>query len=384
MRVTLQNLIRCVGAGILGAALNALSVSAAPIETPAPFALLMDIRTGAVLFEKNADQPLQPASMSKIMTAFMVFERLKAGHLSLDHTFPVSEKAWRTGGSKMFLEVGKDARVEDLLRGVIVQSGNDASIVLAEGLAGSEEAFAEKMTQRAHQLGMKTSQFKNATGLPDPEHVMTARELALLVEHTITEFPDYYHYYSEISFTFNGIKQGNRNPLLYKNLGADGLKTGHTESAGYGLAASAERDGRRLVLVLHGLENDKKRAQEAERILEFGFREFENYALFKAGDVVENAEVWLGEAPTVPLIVPTDVVVTLPRAERRALKVAAVYAGPVPAPISKGTPIATLVVSTPATQTLEVPLVAGAEIDKLGLLGRLGATLDHLLWGQRM
>ena len=268
-RPTLPILSLCLG---LSAALlwPALAPPAQALETRAREAFLIDVTTGTVLLEKDADVSMPPASMSKIMTAYLVFGALKEGRISLDDKLPVSEKAWRKGGSKMFVEVGSEVSVEDLLRGVIVQSGNDACIVLAEALAGSEEAFAEQMTRKAREIGMEGSTFTNSTGWPDPNHRMTARDLAILAERMVQDFPDFYHYYSEREFTYNGIRQGNRNPLLYKNLGADGLKTGHTEEAGYGLTASAERDGRRLVLVINGLESIKARSEEAERLIASG------------------------------------------------------------------------------------------------------------------
>ncbi len=362
---------------------------AAAIEVVARQAILMDITTGAVLFEKNADDLTAPASMSKLMTAYMVFERLRDGRLSLDDTFLVSETAWRKGGAKsgsstMFLDPGKRVRVEDLLRGIIVQSGNDACIVIAEGLAGSEQAFAEEMTRRGRQLGLTNSVFKNATGWPDPGHQMTVRDLAILAKRTIEDFPEYYHYYAELNFTYNGIRQINRNPLLYKDMGADGLKTGHTNESGYGLTATAKRGDRRLILVVNGLPTKKARSREPKRLLEWGFREFQNYALFKAGDVVSDADVWLGNDATVPLVIDKALVISLPRKARRKMTVKAVFEGPIPAPVLKGAEVARLVITAPGEETVEVPLVAGADVDRLGLVGRLGAALKYIVWGGAM
>ncbi|MFB3135387.1 MAG: D-alanyl-D-alanine carboxypeptidase family protein [Rhodospirillales bacterium] len=359
---------------------------AAAIEVVARQAILMDMATGAVLFEKNADEPAPPASMSKMMTAYMVFERLLDGRLSLDDTFLVSETAWRKGGAKsgsstMFLDPGKRVRVEDLLRGIIVQSGNDASIVIAEGLSGSEQAFAEEMTQRGRQLGLTNSVFKNATGWPDPGHVMSARDLAILARRTIEDFPEFYHYYAERNFTYNGIRQINRNPLLYKDMGADGLKTGHTTESGYGLTGTVKRGDRRLILVVNGLPTKKARSREPKRLFEWGFREFQNYALLKAGDVVADADVWLGKEATVPLVIDKDLMITLARKARPKMKVKAVFEGPIPAPVAMGTEIARLIVTVPGEETVQVPLVAGAEVERLGLLGRLGAALKYILWG---
>ncbi len=361
----------------------AWSVSA--LETPARQALLMDAGTGAVLLEKDADAPMAPASMSKMMTVYVLFERLHDGRLRLDDTLPVSENAWRkggaaSGGSTMFLAPGASVKVEDLIRGIIVQSGNDACIVVAEALAKDEATFAREMTDRGREIGLRGSVFRNSTGWPDPDQVTTARDLALLALRTIEDFPEHYHYYAEKEFTYNGIRQGNRNPLLYKDLGADGLKTGHTEASGYGLTASAKRGDRRLILVVNGLAGVRERAQEAERLISWGFREFDNYALFKAGDEIATAEVWLGRADTVPLVIERDLTVTLPQAARREMKVTVVYDGPVPAPIGAGDRLAVLRVTAPGAETVEVPLLAGGSVEKLGLFGRLLAALKHLVF----
>jgi D-alanyl-D-alanine carboxypeptidase (penicillin-binding protein 5/6) len=357
------------------------SWAAATIETQAREAFLVDFDTGVVLLDKNADQLMPPSSMSKLMTAYMVFERLKGNRLSLDDELTVSEKAWRMGGSKMFVEVGKQVRVEDLLRGVIVQSGNDACIVLAEGLAGSEEAFADQMTEKARELGMTQSTFRNSTGWPDPNHLMTARELAILSKRIIQDHPEYYHYYAEKEFTWHEIRQGNRNPLLYRNIGADGLKTGHTEDAGYGLTASAVQNERRLILVVNGLPSMQARADESDRLLSWGFREFDNYALFKAGDTVDEAPVWLGAEETVPLVIASDLKVTLPRSDRNGMQVAVVYDSPIPAPVPAGQEIAKLRVTWPGGVPVEVPLQAGRDVEQLGAFGRIAASVKFLLLG---
>ena len=359
----------------------AVAAPAAAIETTAREAIIVDATTGRVLLEKNADDSMPPASMSKIMTTYLVFERLKDGRLSLDDELPVSEKAWRKGGSKMFVEVGELVRVEDLLRGVIVQSGNDACIVLAEGLGGTEEAFAAEMTRKGREIGLTGSSFANATGWPDPNQRMTARDLATLALRLIADFPEYYHYYGETEFTYAGIRQSNRNPLLYKSLGADGLKTGHTEEAGYGLTASAVQDDRRVILVLNGLESQKARSEESARLIGWAFREFGNYTLFKAGETVENAGVWLGVDPTVPLIAEQDMTVTLSRKARLDMEVTVVYDGPIPAPLEIGQQIATLVVTAPGEETVEIPLVAGAAVERLGFAGRITASVKHLIFG---
>jgi D-alanyl-D-alanine carboxypeptidase (penicillin-binding protein 5/6) len=357
---------------------------AAAIETMAREAILVDENSGAVLLEKNPDQPTPPASMSKIMTAYMVFSQLRDGKLKLDDTFPVSENAWRKGGcvsegSTMCLKLGERVKVEDLIQGMIVQSGNDACIVLAEGMAGSEEAFAAQMTKKAREIGLQGSTFRNSTGLPEADHVMTARDLATLAKRTIQDFPEYYHYYAEKEFTWNGIKQGNRNPLLYKSIGADGLKTGHTKDAGYGLTASAKQNDRRVILVVTGLPSMKVRAEESERLIDYAFREFEDVMLAKAGDTLSTAEVWLGDEDSVPLQAPKDLVVTVPRRGADDLKVTVVYDGPVPAPIHKGDTVANLSISAPGIPPLEAPLVAGADVEKRGPIGRAFAALGSLI-----
>ena len=359
----------------------ALSAPALAFETTARQVILIDHTTGAVLFETDADTPVPPASMSKLMTVYMVFERLAEGSLGLEDTFPVSEKAWRMGGSKMFVSVNTRVSVADLLRGIIVQSGNDACVVVAEGLAGTEEAFAAEMTERGREIGLRDSTFKNASGWPEPGHLMSARDIAILSARIIEDFPEYYAMFSEKNFTYNDIRQGNRNPLLYKELGADGLKTGHTVAAGYGLAASAVRNGRRLILVLTGLESVNGRAREAERLLDWGFREFANYALFEAGETVTEADVWLGRSATVPLVIEDDLVVTMARKARRDMTAVVRFDGPVPAPIAKGSPLGTLVIRTAENQAIEIALSAGADVPRLGAFGRVGAALNYLLWG---
>ena len=363
------------------ALLTSGAATAATIDTEAREAILIDFQTGAVLFEKNADELMPPASMSKIMTVFLAFERIKDGRLSMDDVIAISEKAWRKGGSKMFVEVNSEVKVADILRGIIIQSGNDAAIALAEALAGSEEAFALEMTRRARELGMSGSTFRNATGWPDPQHRMTARDLATLASEIIRRFPDFYPIYSEKSFTYNKIKQGNRNPLLYRSIGADGLKTGHTNNAGYGLTASAVQDGRRLILVVNGLSSVRERSRESETLMSWGFREFGNYTLFKAGETVDEADVWLGATARVPLVAAEDITLTMRQVARRKMTVSVEYMQPVPAPITVGQRIATLRVSAPDQEDVTVPLVAGADVEQLGMFGRLFAAMSYMVWG---
>lgn len=356
--------------------------TALALETLAKQVVLLDMTTGTVLFSKNADALMTPSSMSKIMTVYKLFERLKDGSLSLTDTFSVSEKAWRKKGSKMFVRVKSRVKIEDLIRGIIVQSGNDATIVVAEGLSGSEAAFADELNKTAKKLGMTNSNFVNASGWPDPGHLTTARDLAKLAVATIKDFPSFYHYYSEKSFTYNGIKQGNRNPTIYRNIGADGLKTGHTEAGGYGLTTSSIRKDRRLILVINGLPSKKARATEPERLLDWGFREFKNYKLFKAGETITNVKVWMGDSGSIPILIKKDLVLTLQRHVRKGMKVKVVVNSPVSAPITKGDVLGILKIETPNNKSLEFPLVSGVSVKKLGLFSKLGAGIEYVLWGE--
>ncbi len=358
--------------------------NAAQIKTQAKHAIMVEGSTGAVLFEHDADQPMPPSSMSKLMTIYLAFERLRDGNILLEDEFEVSEavwRKWRLQGSTMFLKAGQKVTVHDLLLGIIVQSGNDACAVLAEGIAGSEEVFVEWSNEKARELGMKESHFTNVNGWPDPNHMMSARDLAILSQKLVTEFPDYYPMFKEKKFSYNNISQTNRNPILYSMPSADGLKTGHTEDGGYGLAASAVQNGRRLVLVVNGLNSNRARAREAERLLNYGFRNFNVYPLFKAGSVVDNAKVWLGEDGKVPLVVEQDVTLSLSLQDRHKMKAKVIYTGPIPAPIVKGQPIATLEISAKDMKTVTYPLVAGEDVAKLGGVSRLKAAFNYLLMG---
>ncbi len=359
-----------------------------PFEVAAKQAILMDATTGAVLYAKDSDTLMPPASMSKLMTVHMVFDALAIGEYNLIDTLPVSRKAWRMGGSKMFVEVGKRVSIEDLLRGIIVSSGNDACIVIAEGLGGSEEHFAKMMTERAREIGLTQSIFANATGWPHPEHRMTPGELALLARRLITEFPDYYPYFAEREFTFGvdittgkQITQPNRNLILGTVRGADGLKTGHTEESGYGLTASAERDGMRLILVVNGLTSERARARESERFMEWGFRTYKTYRLLEAGQKIEDAPVWLGKTARVSLVVGEDVVVTLPKRVRRRMTATLAFDSPVLAPVMPDDPLGTLILSAPGMEDIEVPLLSGGTSEKVSTFGKIGATFEFLLFG---
>lgn len=355
---------------------------ASAFETAARTAVVVDHRTNAVLFAKNADNSIPPASMSKLMTAYLVFERLKQGSLKLDDQLLVSEKAWRITGSEMFVKVGDRVGVEDLLRGMIVQSGNDACIVLAEGLAGSEEAMAEQANAKARELGLHASSFTNVTGLPDPGHRTSARDLATLAGRLIRDFPEYYSYYSEKEYEYAGIRQPNRNPLLQAGVpGVDGVKTGHTEEAGYGLVASAFRDGRRLTMVVSGLSSMQQRRTESEKLLEYAFREFQEFRLYAPGQTVAETGVWQGAMGSVSLVSDDGVAVSLTRAARDSMVVKARYDSPVAAPVSRGQPLGELWVTASGVEPLRVPLVAGADVPRAGMLGRLTDMVSYLVLG---
>jgi D-alanyl-D-alanine carboxypeptidase (penicillin-binding protein 5/6) len=368
-------------AALLGLLLAATAPAGA-FETGAKAAVVMDHRTGLVMFEKDADRRIPPASMSKLMTAYMIFDRLKRGQLKLDDEITVSERSWKMGGSQMFLKVGDRVKVEDLIRGIIIQSGNDACVAMAEALSGSEEGFAREMNEKAKELGLSNSSFANSTGLDAPDHLMSVRDLAKLGRAIITEFPEYFKYYGEKEFSYRDIKQPNRNPLLQAGVpGVDGMKTGYTEEAGYGLVATAKREDRRVITVLAGLEKLGQRKGEAERLLEFGFREFEEYRLFGGGEAVAEADVWLGAGPKVPLVPAETVGVTLPREKRKDLVVKLRYDSPVPAPVAAGQQLGHLEISAPGMETYTVPLVAGQEVPKAGVLGRLTGALTYLVLG---
>ncbi len=351
-----------------------------PVDTVARWGYILDFNTGAALFNKQGDDRVPPSSMTKLMTAFIVYGMLQSGRLKLTDTLPVSEKAWRMGGSKMFVPLGGQVGVEDLIRGMIVDSGNDACIVLAEGIAGSEDQFVDLMNQKAKQLGLTNTHFVDCTGWPDDNHYMSCHDIASLAAALIRTFPQYYHYDSEKTFKFNNIEQQNRNTLVQHGL-ADGLKTGHTEAGGYGLVASAERDGRRVVVVLNGMDTMRARGEEGTRLLDWAFREFEDVSLVAAGAAVDNARVWLGVQPTVPLVGAQPVVLTMPRNWRQTARITVQYDTPIPAPVAKGKPLGTLTVTGQGVPQTTIPLVAGADVPRLALPGRALAVLAHYVTG---
>lgn len=349
-----------------------------PVATDAHWAFIQDYDTGAILLEKRADEEMTPSSMTKLMTLYILFGRLKAGRLKLDSMLPVTRTAWRFGGSKMFVEVGSTVSVHDLIKGVIVDSGNDACVVIAEAIAGSQAQFAALMNQEASRLGLKNSHFMNPMGWPDPQHYMSVHDIARVVVALIRDFPEYYHFFADKTFTYSNITQGNRNVLVDRGT-ADGLKTGHTEAGGFGLVASAERNGRRVIVVLNGMPSGRERTEQGERLLDWAFANFEDVRLFAAGAPVEQAPVWLGTARSVPLVAAQDVVATVPHGWRDKAKVSVAYAAPVSAPVAKGTELGTLRVTGTGMGDLNVKLLAGADVPRLGLPGRAIAVLLHVL-----
>lgn len=352
---------------------------AAPQNTPARAAIMIDLTSGTILLEKNADEPLPPASMSKLMTLNMVFEALETGRLALGDQFRTSTRASKMGGSKMFLRDGELVSVEDMLRGVVIQSGNDAAVALGEALMGTEEAFAAQMNKRAEAIGLTNSTFANSTGWPDPKQRMSARDIATLSIRLIEEFPDHYPLFAETDFTWDGIAQRNRNPLLELGIGADGLKTGHTQEAGYGLAASAKRGDRRVVLVVAGLESTAQRRQEAERLINWAFRAFEAKTIYKAGDPLATARVWIGSSSTVPLVPERDVTVLYPAGTFDQTELSVRYDAPITAPIEAGARLGSIEVIASGMTPVSIPLVASHAVAEGGFLSRLEAAASLMM-----
>lgn len=360
-------------AGAIGSAIAAPNPVSGPkpsdggYQTSAAHAILIEADSGSVLFEKGADDLIPPASLSKLMTAEVVFNEIKQGRLKPTDEFIVSTNAWRRGGapsrtSSMFIPIHSKVAVDDLLHGVIIQSANDAAIALAEGISGNESTFAELMTKRAREIGLAKSTFGNSNGLPDPRQLMTARELAKLARHIIETYPEYYKYYGEREFTWNKIRQYNRNPLLALTIGADGLKTGFTKEAGYGLVGSAVQNGLRLIVVVNGLKSEKERADEAKKLLEWGFHSFQSGLLFADGQEIAQAKLYGGNKGHVPLVAGKEVRLMVPRGSREKVIARVVYTGPVPAPVQQGQKIGTLKVWRGESLVLEVPLRAAESI----------------------
>lgn len=344
IRIVLRTVVLLL---LLAASGAAFAQDVLPFETTAPNAILIDAKSGTVFFEKKADELVQPASMSKLMTMVMVFEALKAGTVTLDTEFPISVNAWKrggtaSGGSTMFANVNTKVKLIDLMHGAMIQSANDACIAIAEGMAGSEEEFAARMTLRAKELGLQDAVFRNVTGLPRPENRASVRDLTILARYVVSEFPEYYKIYGKPEFTWNKITQKNRNPLLLDYPGADGMKTGYIREAGYGLVGSAMRDGRRLILVVAGVSSIAERKEEAQKLLDWGFRQFKTIDVYAAGDVVSKARVWGGTNRWVDLVIRKDLRLALSAREQESIEVKLSYAGPLIAPVKAGAPIGTV------------------------------------------
>jgi D-alanyl-D-alanine carboxypeptidase (penicillin-binding protein 5/6) len=371
IRRAIQRAMLCLAvlsSAFAGGAALSQTTSADGYETRAREAILIDARTGRVLFEKDADKVIAPASMSKLMTMVMVFEALEAGKLSLDQQFKVSEDAWRrggamSGGSTMYAELNSSVRLEDLIKGVVVQSANDACNVIAENMADSEAAFASRMTERARELGAATASFRNATGLPETGHAMSVRDLSVMARHIVTSFPKYYGYYAIPEFTWNGIRQQNRNPLLKDYPGADGMKTGYTKEAGYGLVGSAMRDGRRLIMVIAGLNSINERRQEAQSLLDWGFRQFRSIDVYAKGDRVGQARVWGGRGRHVDLLADAPVKVALTAQEQASADIKLVYKGPLLAPVTAGTEVGAVRFVVDGVTVAEVPVSTASAVE---------------------
>ena len=328
-----------------------------PMDTVAREACIIDFETRATLLDKAADERMTPSSLTKLMTAYLVFSALAAGRITLTTEFPVSEKAWRMGGSKMFVPYPGSVPVQDLIRGMIIQSGNDACIVLAEGISGSEDQFVARMNNEAVKFGLRNTHFVNCTGWPDPDHYSSARDITTIAWHLINDFPQYYHFFSEKDYTFDNIHQGNRNTLVDAGI-ADGLKTGHTEEGGFGECSSARRNGRRVIVVLNGMASMNQRAHETERLLEWSLNSFENVRFLTSGEIIDHVPVYLGTAPSVPLVGAENQVLTLPHGWRRTASIDVTYAAPVPAPVRKGEKLGSLRISGGPLPTLSLDLVA--------------------------
>ena len=356
------------------------STSVHALESVAKEAYLIDLSTGQVLLDKNSQNQTFPSSMTKMMTVLVAFEKLSKGLISLDQQFLVSKKAWKMGGSKMFVEVDKKVTVEDLLRGIIVQSGNDSSIVIAEGISGSEEAFAGEMNLLAQKIGLKGTNFVNSSGMPAENHYTTSRDLAIIAEYTIKNYPELYKIYAEDEFTFSGITQANRNPLLGDSEGNDGLKTGYTAKAGYGYVGSSERNGRRLILVFNGAQSSKQRKQEANRLMEWGFTNFQYIEFFKRGDVVFESDTWLGKDKKVNLVAPNDLSLAVPKAHLADMQIIVQVNEPISVPIEAGDILGQLKISHGKTETF-FDLVSEKDIKQKNFFSRIFAALYYLVMG---
>lgn len=374
--------LKCAMTGLLALSLaGSLSggVWAGGFETRATSAYVRDLSTGTVLLDKAADVPLPPASMSKLMTLLMLFEALEDGRISMDTPFTVSQRAHAMGGSRMFLELRDRPTTEDLIRGIAVLSGNDPTVVVAEGLAGTEEAFAQMATRRARDLGMRNTTLANASGWPHPDHLMSKRDLGILAEHILTTYPQYYPYLSEREFTWNNIPQANRLPLLGAGIGMDGLKTGFTSAAGYSVTGSARQGERRIIFAIGGLESEAARVRESEAIINWAFRNFAKVSIGEKGQQMAIAPVWLGAQKTVPLVVGDTTDILVPAISARQIDARVTYQSPIPAPISAGDIVGEVIVAIPDMEDVRLPLVAGADVAEGGFLVRTTAAAQRLI-----
>ena len=376
-----ERLLTCFSL-LLAGVVTCLPVAALPLPSAPQLAasshILVEYETGQLLVGNNQSERIEPASLTKIMTAYLVFQELSEGRISESDLVTVSKKAWQAEGSRMFIEVDKKVSVGELIRGMVIQSGNDASIALAEHIAGSEEIFAELMTATARELGMKNSQFRNATGLPDPEHYTSAEDMALLAAETMRRFPDYYPLYAQKSYTFGGIKQPNRNRLLWRDKSVDGFKTGHTEAAGYCLVASANRDGMRLISIVTGTDSDARRFEETQKLLSYGFRFFQRHTLFRGGELRSEAPVYGGAEETVALGLAEDLTLVIPRGAEQQISAVAEIDREINAPVLPGTAFGELQVTLDGELLATRPLLALEGVSEGSVIQQLGDWLERL------
>ncbi len=350
-------------------------------SSKAKFATIIDYDTNTVLYDKNSKDKIYPASMSKLMTLYILFDEIQNGTFSLDTKLTVSEKAWRKGGSKMFLEPGTEVTVMALLKGIIIQSGNDACIVVAESIAGDENTFSELMNKKASELGLRNSNFSNSTGWPDENHYMTAADLAILASRLMKDYPEFLYLFKEKNYTYNDISQNNRNPLLFSYKFADGLKTGYTEDSGYSLVATAKKNDRRLILIVSGLKSEKERREESKKLFEWAFKEFINIKLFNKSDIIQQADVWIGKKSITDLYSTKDIVFTIKKEDLKKYDAKIVFTNPIVAPISTNQVYGKVLINNTVNGEIEYPLYAIEKIEKAGFLKKITTSLSYLIFG---
>jgi len=354
------------------------------IETVAKQGILYDYDTKSILFEKNSDELMSPSSMSKIMTIYYLFKKIKDGEISIYDEFEVSEKAWKKGGSKMFVNLNSKIKVQDLIRGIIVQSGNDACIVVAEGISGSEEIFAEELNELANEIGLENSNFTNSTGWPDKNHLMTVNDLLKLTIRTIEDFPDLYRYYSEREFTYNNIKQLNRNPLLFKSIGSDGLKTGHTSLGGFGLVATVKKKDRRLILVLNGLKSSAQRSKESERLMKIGFNQYKSVKIASKEKVLGEIPIWSGKKKNVSFYTKDEISITVPKSAQKKINFKIRYQSPLVAPVREDQYIADFLIKKNDQTIKSYKLYAMNDVSKSNFFSKIILNFKFLLFGESL